>query len=616
MVTSAIHEVLTNHALARPDANAIIGDNSLYITYSRLSEQVQSLGHRLSSRGIQANNRVAVILPNGPVMAVAFLAVSSFAACAPLNPNYTVDEFEFYLSDLEADAVIVAGDVVDSAVRQAADRLVVPLFEIVTSSREGQIVIELRHDGSEIPAVAQAAACEDIAILLHTSGTTSRPKLVPLTQGNICASARNIIRALELSENDRCLNVMPLFHIHGLIGALLSTIVSGGSIVCTSGFDRDQFFFWLDAFKPTWYSAVPTIHQAIAGQCDETDSRGDKHSLRFIRSSSSALPPNLFRQLEALFGIPVIESYGMTEASHQMASNPLPPKQRRPGSVGLPAGPEIGIMDAEDQLLSAGEIGEVVIKGHNVTSGYENNPEANRHAFSNGWFRTGDQGYLDTDGYLFLSGRLKEVINRGGEKISPREIDEALLEHPNVNVAVAFAIPHATLGEDIAAAVILKPGSTTSESELREFSFRKLANVKIPSTIIIVDEIPKGPSGKLKRIGLSEQFKHHLQATLQTPENDLQTLLAKIWREVLKIERIGIHDNFFVLGGDSITATQVLSRIRSRLRLEFPLDIIFREPTIAGLAILIERSELREDESTLELDTINKVNEMERQLTM
>ncbi|NNK62677.1 MAG: AMP-binding protein, partial [Gemmatimonadetes bacterium] len=348
---------------------------------------------------------------------------------------------------------------------------------------------------------------DDVALLLHTSGTTSRPKLVPLSQANLCASAHNISTTLRLTSDDVALNVMPLFHIHGLMASLAASLAVGGCVVCTPGFDGLRFFSWLDAVRPTWYSAVPTMHGMVVARAARNREVVEGHRLRLIRSSSAALPPTLHAELEATFGVPVVEAYAMTEAAHQMTCNPLPPRERRPGSVGVAMGPEVAVMSETDgRLLDAGEVGEVVIRGGNVTRGYEANPDANRKAFQDGWFRTGDQGSLSADGYLTLTGRLKEIINRGGEKISPREVDEVLLEHPAVAQAIAFALPHDRLGEDMAAAVILKPDTVAEEAALRDFAAGRLAPFKVPRVILVVDVIPKGPTGKLQRIGLAEKL--------------------------------------------------------------------------------------------------------------
>ena len=347
---------------------------------------------------------------------------------------------------------------------------------------------------------------DDVALVLHTSGTTSRPKIVPLRQRNLAASARNIAATLALTPQDRCLVIMPLFHIHGLIGALLSSLHAGASVHCPPGFNALKFFAWLDQAEATWYTAVPTMHQTILARADRNADVIARRKLRFIRSSSASLPPAVMKQLEETFGCPVIESYGMTEASHQMASNPLPPRPRKPGSVGIAAGPEVAIMDLDGKLLDRGEIGEIVIRGENVTAGYANNPKANAEAFTNGWFRTGDQGVLDAEGYLSLTGRLKEIINRGGEKIAPREVDDVLMDHPAVAQVVTFGLPHDKLGEEVAAAVVLREGQSASEQDLRSFAAARLADFKVPKKIVFLAEIPKGATGKLQRIGLAQRL--------------------------------------------------------------------------------------------------------------
>jgi acyl-CoA synthetase (AMP-forming)/AMP-acid ligase II len=345
-----------------------------------------------------------------------------------------------------------------------------------------------------------------VALVLHTSGTTSRPKIVPLTQRNLCVSADHVRRALALGPADLCLNVMPLFHIHGLVASVLATLAAGAAVVCTPGFKTLRFFAWLDQFAPTWYTAVPTMHQAILARAPRNPEIVGRARLRLVRSSSAALPPRVMRELERLFGCPVIEAYGMTEAAHQIASNPLPPRARRPGSVGTAAGPEVAVMDAEGRLLASGETGEVVIRGANVVRGYQSNPEADARAFTAGWFRTGDQGVLDPDGYLTLTGRLKEIINRGGEKVAPLEVDNVLSAHPAVAQALTFAMPHPRLGEEVAAAIVLRPGESAGEEQIQAFAAEHLAEFKVPRRIVFLDAIPKGPTGKLQRIGLAERL--------------------------------------------------------------------------------------------------------------
>jgi oxalate---CoA ligase len=350
------------------------------------------------------------------------------------------------------------------------------------------------------------ADAQDIALVLHTSGTTSRPKIVPLTHANLLASASNIRNTLELADRDRCLNIMPLFHIHGLVAAILASLAAGGSVFCTPGFNALKFFAWMEEARPSWYTAVPTMHQAILARAERNADVIAATPLRFIRSSSASLPVPVFHALEAAFGCPVIEAYAMTENAHQMTSNRLPPGLRKPGLVGCAAGPDVAIMASDGRLLGQGEEGEVVTRGANVTPGYESNPKANAEGFAHGWFHTGDQGVMDADGYLKITGRLKEIINRGGEKISPAEVDAVLLEHPAVHQAVVFALPHEKLGEEVAAAIVLRDGASATDRELMAFCGPRLAAFKVPRRIVILDDIPKGPTGKLQRIGLAQKL--------------------------------------------------------------------------------------------------------------
>jgi acyl-CoA synthetase (AMP-forming)/AMP-acid ligase II len=499
---STLHELLSTGADA---ATALAAPAAAPLTYRGLRANVARCAARLNAAGIGRGDRVAIVLPNGPQMAAAFVSIASCATAAPLNPAYRADEFDFYLSDLGARALVVERGSDSPAVGVAGKRGIA-IIELVTAD-EGAGAFDLQASGTAAaPGASGMAEAGDVALILHTSGTTSRPKIVPLTQANVCASACNVRDTLALTAADRGLNIMPLFHIHGLIAGLLAPLAAGGSIFCTPGFNALKFFAWMQEARPTWYTAVPTMHQTILARAAQNREVIAANPLRFIRSSSSSIPPQVIRELEDVFGAPLIESYGMTEAAHQMASNPLPPRKRVPGSVGLAAGPEVAIMDEAGALLPADTAGEIVIRGPNVTAGYENNPKANAEAFTNGWFRTGDQGVMDAEGYLSITGRLKEIINRGGEKVSPREVDEVLMDHPAVQQVVTFAIPHDKLGEDVGAAVVLREGQSISEKELREFAARRLADFKVPRKILFLDEIPKGATGKLQRIGLAAKL--------------------------------------------------------------------------------------------------------------
>jgi len=503
---STVHELLQ----AGEDSGiAISGIDRPDLRYRELRELAERTKNSLNELGIGRNDRVAIVLPNGPEMATSFVCIAACATTAPLNPSYTEDEYDFYLSDLNARALVVKKGS-DTPAIQAAKNHGIQILELEIQADAPAGAFTLGATGSGAGTRNQTvgyAEADDIALVLHTSGTTSRPKIVPLTHRNICRSAVNIQNTLRLEPTDVCLNIMPLFHIHGLMAAILASLGKGASVCCSPGFDALKFYSWLQQSNPTWYTAVPTMHQAIVARAKRNSDAVEGARLRFIRSSSSSLPPQVLHELEDTFNVPVVEAYAMTEAAHQMTCNQLPPGIRKPGTVGCAAGPEVAVMDESTAtLLSQGHTGEIVIRGENVTPGYENNPTANAENFVDGWFRTGDQGVLDKDGFLTITGRLKEIINRGGEKISPREVDEVLLDHPAVQQVVTFAMPHKSLGEEVAAAVVLQEGMTGDEAAIRSFAAERLATFKVPRKILILDEIPKGATGKLQRIGLAEKL--------------------------------------------------------------------------------------------------------------
>ncbi len=477
------------------------------LRYRDLRALAQRTVETLNALGIGRNDRVAIVLPNGPEMASSFVCIASGAAAAPLNPTYHAGEFEFFLGDLAPKALVVAAGV-ESPCREAARKLSIPLIELRPQPEKGAGIFSLKPlEAARRPASRGGfAESEDTALVLHTSGTTSRPKMVPLMQRNVAASARNIGATLALAPGDVCLNVMPLFHIHGLVAATLASLAAGAQVCCTPGFNALRFFHWLDEVRPTWYTAVPSMHQAILARAGRHLDVLGRVRLRLIRSSSAPLPLRAMVEMEKVFGTPVIESYGMTETAHQIASNLLPPRDRKRGSVGVAAGPEVAIMDPSGNLLPPGATGEVVVRGPSVTPGYEGDPAVNAGAFAHGWFHTGDEGVLDDEGYLRITGRLKELINRGGEKVSPLEVDEALMEHPAVQQVVTFAMPHPMLGEEVAAAVVLREGKTVTDHELHAFAANRLAHFKVPRKILVVHEIPKGATGKLQRIGLAAKL--------------------------------------------------------------------------------------------------------------
>jgi acyl-CoA synthetase (AMP-forming)/AMP-acid ligase II len=496
---------------AHPDSAPAIGSpGQRWLTYGDLRGLANDVSEFLNRHGIGSRDRIAIVLPNGPDMASAFITIGQACATAPLNPAYRAEEFEFYLKDLAARAIVVE-DGYNGPALDAVRALEIKVIRLSRSSGQPAGKFELTAEFQASATKIERPSPEDIALILHTSGTTSRPKVVPLSQANLFASANNIVESLDLTPADRCLNVMPLFHIHGLIAAVTASLAAGAQISCTAGFNALKFFAQLEEVDPTWYTAVPTMHQAILSRAKRNSEIINNNRLRFIRSSSASLPGPVMEELATTFKAPVIEAYGMTEATHQMCCNPFGENAQKPGSVGKAAGPLVQIAhEAESRLIDSNTTGEIVISGPNVTLGYEANPKANKENFfdfeGNRWFRTGDQGAFDQDGFLHLTGRLKEIINRGGEKISPLEVDAILLSHPEISQAVCFAAPHAKLGEDVMAAVVLADGSELSEGEIRQFAGGKLADFKVPRKVLVLDEIPKGSTGKVQRIGLAKSL--------------------------------------------------------------------------------------------------------------
>lgn len=472
------------------------------LTAGELNGLIERTVRSLNQAGAGREDRVAVVLPNGPELACAFFAVSACCVFAPLNPAYSEREFEFYLRDLDVQFLITQEGFCDAASNTAnALGISILLLRMQCDKAAGSFVLEGgTRRAARLPGLAEA---NDTALLLHTSGTTARPKLIPLSHKNLTFSALNIAATLGLNPDDRCMNVMPLFHIHGLVGALLASIAAGCPVYCTPGFNALQFMRLLRESDANWYTAVPTMHQMIVGR--EAQVAGLRQ-LRFIRSSSAHLSVKIAEQLEDRFGCAALNSYGMTEASHQVSSNPPLPGTRKQGSVGVSRTTRFGILRAGRVTEGPSETGEVVIQGEAVMDGYLVPEEANAMAFHEGWFRTGDLGQVDNDGYLTLRGRIKEIINSGGEKISPAEIDEILLAHPVVASAVCFGASCADLGEKVCAAVVLREGESASEAELKTFARDRLARFKVPRQILIVKDIPRGATGKIQRIGMAKRL--------------------------------------------------------------------------------------------------------------
>ena len=475
----------------------VVPDGGQALTYAQVTDRIETLAGRLAAAGVRRGDRVALALPNGPDIVQLLLAITVLgAAAAPLNPAYTDSEFTFFLQDIAPRKFLIPASLPAAAATAAQ----ATATEVLTVEATADGPPGLLMAGTQLQAATsfERGGPDDVAVVLHTSGTTSRPKQVPLRQRNIMASTRTIAAHYQLGPSDVSFCVMPLFHVHGLVASAFAALSAGGTVVVPLRFTPHRFWRQAREHGATWLSAGPTLHQMILDKADEA---GPPQTLRFVRSCSSALSPALLERAESGYGVPMLEAYGMTEASHQMSSNPLPPADRVPASVGMPTGTEIGVVDAGGRLLPGGSAGEVVIRGPGVMSAYVNNPAATAEAFFGDWFRTGDRGVLK-DGYLYLEGRLKEMIIRGGENIAPAEIEQVLLSHPAVGDAVCFGLEDDKYGELVAAAVTL-----TQDAEVRtliDYCRGRLAAFKVPTTIYLVPQIPRTATGKVQRRRVAE----------------------------------------------------------------------------------------------------------------
>lgn len=585
-----------------PEAPVILAPGRAPLTYGALVRHAQETGRALRRFGVGVHDRVALIVANGPDLATAVLEVAAHAIVAPLNPDLPASDLAVALEGLRARTVIFPVGQGGQA-RAIAHALGLAILDLVPlgDGAAGLFALDGRPRSGGAPEARVGS--DDIAVLLHTSGTTSRPKRVPITHGQLCDVAYATATALGVTAADRCLAVPGVFHSHGL-GTLATCVMAGSSIACLGRFSAGAFFQAMAACGPTWYTAVPTVHHAILSEAGAHADTVARSRLRLIRTASMACPPSLIRAIETTFQAPVIETLGMAETASQIASNPLPPGIRKLGSVGRPNALELRIVDEVGARVPSGTPGEIVVRGAGVMRGYDDDPEANRRAFVGGWFHTGDEGYLDADGYLFITGRLKELINRGGAKIAPREVDEALMEHPAVAQAVAFAVPHTRLGEEVAAAVVLRPGTTVTEAEIRQYAAKRLADFKVPRRVFVLDTLPTGPTGKIQRIGLAQRLAAAApMMEYAAPRTEAEAALADVWAQVLDVPRVGIHDDFFHLGGDSLQAVTVLARARDIFGTPLPPESLFVAATVAELARLVDAARARAAASPQPLPT-------------
>lgn len=589
---STIHKIIYNWARHTPDAIAIASPGRIPLDYSSLWSHITRTAHALREWGIGRNDRVAIVIPQGAEMAVAFLAVSDVAIAAPLNPHLSGEDFASYLKAIDPKYIMVA-PAVRYSIEAIAQRLDITIIEIIFEPAKPSGMFSL--PGASMDSISSDVVPEvdDLGLILSTSGTTSRPKLVLLTHRNFVAAADNTQAALGLTQNDRCLDVMPLFHGHGLVAGVVASLIAGAAVMCTPPFSDRKFFAWMDEFRPTWYTAIPTMHQAVLAEAPGNVDIIDRTPLRFIRSASALLPLPIMDELERVFKVPVTESYGLSEAL-QLTNTPLDLTKRKIGSLGLPGTSDVGIMDEAGKLMKPGEKGEIVCRGPIVMQGYFNDPEATERSFTNGWFRTGDLGYLDTDGHLYMTGRLKETINKGGEKVSPQEVDSVIMSCPTVSQAVTFGIPDPVLGEEVAAVVAPKTGMSVSGEDIRRFVATKLSEYKVPTKVLVVPKILTGPTGKLIRREVAQHFgpiiagAKHGSAPVIEARNPLERQLIHLWEDLLSIRPLGIRHDFFDCGGTSLLAVRMMEEIERFHGKTLHPSVLFSAPTIEQLSHLLQ----------------------------
>ena len=596
-------DVIQFHATSQPHQSAIIGSAFAPLSYRQLQQEIESIGCRLRQAGFGRKARIGIALPDGPEAVLAIIAVSCCAVAVPFDPKLTPAEVDQRLGILRLDAVIIGGTS-NSSVRSAAAHRGVRIVEAF-SVGGGKLGLTLDAPAGDILAPPDEPDSSAVAFILQTSGTTALPKLIPFSHGNMLAAAKRLQTWFKLTALDRCLSVSPPYYSHGLKVTVFTPLLTGGSLALPGSGTAMNFIEWFEVLSPTWYSASPTLHRLVLDAARAIPSSRTMHSLRFAVSGGATLQPEVRDGLQDALAIPVLEHYGSSEAAQIAANLPLP-GQSKPGTCGKPWPGTLVIVGDDGLPLPRGEHGEVLVGGPTLTSGYLDDPELNRSAFVNGWLRTGDIGSLDQQGFLTLHGRIKDLINRGGEKISPLEVDTALLRHPAVAEAAAFATPHPRLGEDVAAAVVLHPGATITPAELRRFLADQIASFKIPRRITILDQLPKGRTGKVLRRQLAETLTAPAVENLEHPASavpaakplpaNLELDLLSLWRRLLENESIGIDDDLFEAGGDLLMATLMILEIEQMVGHPVPPSILLEAPTIRTLALnLGSQAELQGD---------------------
>ena len=577
-----------------PDAPAIMGPRDQVLNYLQLSRTVSALTEFLSSREIKLNQRIAVVNPNGFEMAISFLAISNVASFVPLSPDYSLEQYRYYFEILKTDTLVLPPDY-NSALLRIAEEMNMTIYFLQKQINNDETIYQfIGGVEQESSYSVNLATNDDIAMVNYTSGTTSKPKIVPRTHINVCSGIAKRIADYSLTANDRALIISPIFRSIGL-NSILTALCSGGCAICADGFEPGEFFRIIKEASPTYFFASPIVFQTIVEYAEKNNIKDINPSLRFIRSGGAPLPEILAQKSKNIFNVPIYATYGLTETGG-ISTTAYEPKGHKVGSVGVPTFVDINIMDENGQFLGKNNTGEIVVRGPQVIKGYDDDVNINSESFYGDWFRTGDKGFLDDDEYLFITGRFKEIINRGGEKISPYEVEEAINNHPNVLQNVAFPIPGMGGNEDVGAVVVLKAGKSLNLKELRRFLNGKIVAFKMPTSLYVMKEIPASDVGKIQRkilfdelnaLGINPQPESGENEEIVLPHNEIESKLHKIFQSILPVKEISVTDTFFELGGDSLRAAVLYDQIKINFKIQIPLTYIFKNGSIEALAEFI-----------------------------
>ncbi|MDA9983350.1 AMP-binding protein, partial [Gammaproteobacteria bacterium] len=575
------------------DHNALSTPGREALSFFELYTLIEGTRSWFANHGFGAGDRIGLAVSQRPEMAAAFLATACSATAVPVNPNATLAENEALLAYLGVTALIVS-EASGGICGDAAARIGITRILLTPLSDRPAGCFQLESERQCAASSRKSLTGTDVAFLMSTSGASNTPKIVPISHDLALTRAFTEAGAFELDRSDCCLNFRPLYLHSGLNAGLLVPLCVGGCVVLPPDFDARAFPDILLEQRVTWFLGNPAYNQAILERFAGNNQTNPSPNLRFIRSSSYSLPPDQMAALENLFGVPVLERYGGTEAGI-IARNPPPPEERRPGTVGRAVDSELAVVDDQGRPLPPGVTGEVVVRGQCVINSYEGDSPASDEAFFGDWYRTGDLGSCDSDGFLRILGRQQDFINRGGLKVSVHEVEGALLEHSAVVDAACFAVPHPTLGEEVWAAVVFDAQDLADEADILAFAGRFLAESKVPRRLIVVDELPRTATGKLRRFEMTAMYDSKPgRLTCGAPRENcftspLQSALATVWHDVLNIDGLGPDDDFFMLGGDSLSAVRLLVAVEDVFGVQLPIGVVFDlGRTIAGMTSAIE----------------------------